>query len=449
MKKNVSLKILIILTIIAISLISFVGFYTKNKIEMVNALPKYLLSMNLAGSREVTLKVSDDTKEIVYDSEGNVSEEGYDDEGNLKEGYTKVDEKINKDEVLTENNYVNAKVVLEERLQALGAEDYTVRQDLETGTITVNLPEDSNTDKIVGNLTYKGKFEVVDSQTGEVLMTNHDVKESKPVYANTETGTSVYLNIEFNKEGKKKLEEITKTYIESTDEEGNDTTKKIKINLEDEQLLETYFSETITTGALQLTVGSSSTDNETIASYIEQATQVASVITDNKMEVQYEIDSNTYYSALIGEKEIKVIIIVAATLIAIAIIVLLIKFRVNGLRASISYVGYVALLLITLRYTNVIISLEGIMGMIVILIANYAFLNYILTKLKKNKELSSELIKESFIHYIWLLLPLLLISIVFTFIKYTPVASIGMIMFWGLVILFAYNYVITRTLLKK
>lgn len=449
MKKNVSLKILIILTIIAISLISFVGFYTKNKIEMVNVLPKYLLSMNLSGSREVTLKVSDDTEEIVYDNEGNVSEEGYDDEGNLKEGYTKVDEKINKDEVLTENNYVNAKVVLEERLQALGAEDYTVRQDLETGTITINLPEDSNTDKIVGNLTYKGKFEVVDSQTGEVLMTNHDVKESKAVYANTETGTSVYLNIEFNKEGKKKLEEITKTYIESTDEEGNDTTKKIKINLEDEQLLETYFSETITTGALQLTIGSASTDNETIASYIEQATQVASVITDNKMEVQYEIDSNTYYSALIGEKEIKVIIIVAATLIAIALIVLLIKFRVNGLFASISYIGYVALLLLTLRYTNVVISLEGIMGMIVILIANCAFLNYILTKLKKNKELSSELIKESFIHYIWLLLPLLLISIVFTFIKYTPVASIGMIMFWGLVILFAYNYVITRTLLKK
>ena len=162
MKKNTFLKILIILTIIAISLISFVGFYIKDKTKMVNVLPEYLLSMNLAGSREVILKVSDDTKEIVYDSEGNVSEDGYDDEGNLKEGFSKIDEKLNKDEVLTEDNYSNAKVVLEERLQALGAEDYTVRQDLETGTITINLPENSNTDKIVGNLTYKGKFEVVD-----------------------------------------------------------------------------------------------------------------------------------------------------------------------------------------------------------------------------------------------------------------------------------------------
>lgn len=450
MKKNVSLKILIILTIVAISLISFIGFYTKNKTNMVNVLPEYLLSMNLEGSREVVLKVSDDTKEIVYDSEGNVSEDGYDDEGNLKEGYSKIDEKLNKDEVLTEDNYVNAKVILEERLQALGVEDYTVRQDLETGTITVNFPEDSNTDKIVGNLTYKGKFEVVDSQTNEVLMTNTDVKESKAVYANTETGTAVYLNIEFNKEGKKKLEEITRTYIESTDEEGNDTTKKIKINLEDEQLLETYFSEPITTGALQLTVGSASTNNETIASYIEQATQTASVITDNKMEVQYEIDSNTYYSALIGENEIKVIVIAVAVIVLLALIVSVIKFKVNGLLASISYIGYVALLLITLRYTNVVISLEGIMGIIVMLVINYAFLNYMLTKLKKNKEQSiNENIKEAFIHYIWLLLPLLLISIVFTFIKYTPVASIGMIMFWGLVIIFAYNYVITRTLLKK
>jgi len=450
MKNKISLKILIILVIIAISLISFVGFYAKDKGLMVNLLPEYMLSMNLDGSREVIIKVSDDTKEVVYDSEGNVSEEGYDEEGKLKEGYTKADEKINKDEVLTESNYVNAKEILDERLQNLGVEDYIIRQDISTGAITINLPEDSNTDKIIGNLTYRGKFEILDSETEEVLMTNNDIKESKTAYSNTENGTAVALSIEFNKEGKKKLEEITRTYVATKDDEGKETIKKIKINLDDQQLLETYFAETLTSGVLPLTVGNITTDSEEIASYAEQATQIASVITDNKMEIQYEIESNTYLTSVIGQKELEIIILYIASIVLIALIVLSIRFRLNGILASCSYIGFAALLLITLRYTNVIISLEGIIGIITILIVNYTFVNCLLTKIKKNKEQSfNEIIKESFMSYIWILLPLLLISIVFTFITYTPVASIGMIMFWGIVIILAYNYVITRTLLKK
>lgn len=450
MKKKVSLKILIILIIIAICLISFVGIYKKDKFNMENVLPDYMLSMNLSGAREVILKFSDETEEVIYDSEGNVSEDGLDEEGNLKEGYTKQDEKVNKDEVLTEENYAISKVMIEERLKTLGVEDYTVRLDNKTGKITINIPEDTNTDNVISNLTYKGKFEIIDSNTKEVLIDNNDVKESKAVYATQDNGTTVYLSIEFNKEGKKKLEEITKTYVSSTDEEGNDTTKKIAINLDDEQLLETYFGQTITSGFLQLTVGSASTSSETISSYIEQASQIASLITNNKMEIQYEVESDTYLSTLVNEGQLKVIVIIILSMIAVALIYLCVRYKTNGLLASISYIGFMGVLLIVLRYTNVVISLEGIMGMIVILIANYVFTNYVLNKMKKNKELSnSQIIKETFMHYVWILLPLLIIAVVFTFIKWTPVASIGMIMFWGLVILFVYNYIITKTLLEK
>lgn len=414
---------------------------------MVNVLPEYRLSTNLSGTREVTLKVTEDTNEIVYDSEGKKVEDGYDEDGKLKEGYTKVDEKINKAEVLTQENYKNAKKVLEKRLQVLGVEEYTIRQELTSGLITINLPENSDTDEIVSNLEYKGKFEIIDSETEEILISNKDVKEAKVAYANTDFGTSVYLSIEFNKEGKKKLEEITKTYISSTDEEGNETTKEIKINLDDEEILETYFEEEITSGILQLTFGTT-TNNATLASYIKQVTRVASLITDNRMEIQYEIDTNTYLSSVIDLNKLQPIILLAILLVLIAILVLCIKFRMNGALASISYVGYIALLFITLRYTNVTLSLEGIVGIVTVLIANYTFLKYVLIKLNKEQSFK-DVIKEAYIHYVWILLPLLLISVVFTFITYTPIASIGMIMFWGIVVLLIYNYVITRTLLKK
>lgn len=450
MKKNISLKVLIILIIVAICLISFVGIYKKDKTQMNNILPDYVLSMNLSGAREVVLKPSEDTQEVIYDSEGNVSEDGLDDEGNLKEGYTKQDEKINKDEILTEENYATSKAVIEKRIKALGVEDYTVRQNKENGTITVDLPEDTNTDNIISYLTNKGKFEIIDSDTEEVLIDNSGVKEANAVYATTDYGTTVYLSIEFNKEGKKKLEEITKTYIESTDEEGNDTTKYIKINLDDEELLETYFSETITSGVLQLSVGSASTSSETVASYLEQASQLASLITNNKMEIQYELESNTYLSPLVDEETLQLIIIVILIITAIALIYLCIRHKVNGILASFSYVGFIGLLMIVLRYTNVIISLEGIMGIIVILVTNYLFINCLLNRIKKDKESSEiSIIKEVFMHYIWILLPLLIIAVVFTFIKWTPVASIGMISFWGLVVLFVYNYLVTKTLLEK
>ncbi len=273
MKKNVTIKILAILVIIAISLISFVGIFVKNKGTMVNVLPDYSLSKDLKGARIAKLVVDSSTQEIIIDNEGNVTEDGVDDEGNLKEGYSKQQELVNKEEVLNEENYKICKEIIEKRLKAYGINDYAVRLNNENGEITVELYENSNTDTAIYNLEYLGEFSVRNSETKEVLLNNEDVKNAKVVYGTTETGTTVYLSIEFNKIGKKKLQEISKNYIEITDETGNTTTKKVTINLDGEQLIETYFSEENSSGILQLSVGSVTTNSATIQSYIEQASR--------------------------------------------------------------------------------------------------------------------------------------------------------------------------------
>lgn len=287
MKKNVGLKVLVILIIIAICLISFVGIFVKDKNQMKNIIPDYLLSMNLKGRRVVKLNVDTSTKEITYDSEGNVTEDGVDEEGNLKEGYTKKDEKINQDEALTEENYILVKKIVEKRLQEYGVGEYILKQNNENGEIVLELPENSNTDTIISNLAYIGKFTIEDSETKEVLLNNDDLKSSSAVYTNTEYGTIVYWKIEFNKEGKKKLEEISKTYISTTDEEGKTSNKTVTLKIDDESLTSTYFGEEITNGILQLSIGEPATDNETISSYLEETSRLAGLLNAGKMPLKY------------------------------------------------------------------------------------------------------------------------------------------------------------------
>lgn len=449
MKKNTLLKLLTILVIIAICLISFIGIFVKDKNQMANILPDYKLAMNLKGARTIKLSVDESTNEVIYDSEGNVATDGKNDDGTLKEGYTKQDEKVNPDETRNSKNYAIAKKIMENRLQSSGVEEYILKQDSENGDITLEIPENTDTDEIISNLIYLGKFEIIDSETEEVLLDNSSVKESKALYSRGDSGATVYLSIEFNKEGKKKFEDITKTYIAVADEDGNTTTKKITINLDDEKLLETYFSETISSGLLQLSIGSASTDTQTIQSYMKQASQVASLITNEKMPIKYTVNSNNYLSTSVNIQTLKIVICTILVILAIGLIYLCIKYKANGVLLSISFIGYIAILLITLRYTNVVISLEAIVAMIALLIANYMFIKTILNKSQNNELSKKDIIKQTYIRYASILLPLLIIASVFTFIKWLPVASIGMIMFWGLIIGFVYNYLLMNILLDE
>ncbi|MCI8353160.1 MAG: hypothetical protein HFJ58_06240 [Clostridia bacterium] len=447
MNKNVIVKILAILIILAISLISFVGIYVKRGNDRVNLIPDYQLSKDLKGTRTAKLVIDSSTKELVFDSNGNVSEDGVDSEGNLKEGYSKKDEPINPKELLNQENYKLCKEIIEKRLSSYGVNDYTVRLNNENGEIIVELYETKNTDTVIYNLEYLGEFTVNDSETKEILLSNKDVKYAKAVYGTNEIGTTVYLSIEFNKEGKKKLQEISKNYIETKDEEGKSTTKKVTINIDGEQLTETYFAEENREGLLQLSVGSATTDVDTIQSYLEQASSIASLIDSGKMPIKYDVSTNNNLSAGINQDILKICISSIGLIILVALVYVCIKYKVNGIFLSISYIGYIALLLIVLRYTNVMLSIDAMVGFIVLLGLNYIFTKYVLKGLSKgiNKK---ELVKQTYLRYISILIPVLLISIVFTFMKWIQIASLGMVLFWGLIVMFIYNYITINVLLN-
>lgn len=442
------IKILTItLLIILITMIAFFGIYGQVQNRMENKVKDYSYAMDINGSRVVRLKVNTNTKEVIKDKDGNVVESATDEEIE-KNGCQKEEVPVNSQENLNQNNYKNARDIIEKRLKKLNVENYIVKLNEETGDIVIEISEDDNTDSVLSDIDTVGKFEIIDSETKEVLLNNDDIKLSNVVYYPSTSGTSVYLNIEFDKDGAKKLEDISNKYVkteennadENSNEQNEEQTsqeKKITMKIDDQEIMSTSFDEPIKNGTIQLTVGSASTDKTTIKEYAQKATTMATLLDTGKLPISYTTDENKYVLSDITSNTLLTIKIVIAACITIALIILIVKYKSKGFLGAISYVGLVSILLLTIRYANVTLSIEGIYAVVLTLI-----LNYILTiKLLSNR---NKTIGQFFIEII----PVCILSIVFCFIKWIPISSFGMVMFWGLVIMAIYNIIVTKNMLK-
>ena len=444
MKKLKTLTI--VLAIILIAIIAVLGIYIPKQNRMENVVKDYSYGMDLKGGRAIILKP--DT------TDG-----------------------------LTEENYKKSKNILEERLKRLKIQNYEIRLDEQTGNMTITIPEDDTTDNIVRSLGTMGKFEIVDSDTNEVLMNNGDIKQSKVMYGSnsnsssaTSSGTVVYLDIEFNKEGTKKLEDISSKYTnttsnntsnntttetenttntenntDTTSNKSSSTTKKITMKIDDETIMSTAFDETLKTGKLQLSVVSSSTDQKTLQGYASQAQSMATVLDSGNLPIKYKVDKNQYILSDITKDNINIAFYVISAIVAIALIVLVIRYKLQGLLGAISYIGLVALLSIILRYTNVVITIEGMFGIVVSLFLAYLFINKLLAKLKGKtleKETINTALKETYKEFFIRIIPVAIATVVFCFSSWEPLSSLGMVVFWGITLIAVWNVIVSNMLLK-
>ena len=484
--------ITMIVLIILITMVSFFGVYTQVQNRMENQVRDYALDMDLDGARYVRLSVNKESTDVIKDADGNEVEtdEEMTDEQLSENGYTKESVPNNSEDVLTVENYDKTKKIISERLKSQGAGEYEISVDNETGDILVQIPENENTDSLVSNINTIGNFEIIDADTKEVLMDNNDIKLVNVMYgssSSTSSGTTVYMNIEFNKEGTKKLENISNTYVESDENTSNttadntttdntttdnttadntttdnttseenttETTKKeITLKIDDEEIMTTSFDEPIENGKLQLSMGSSTTDVGTLQDNISQASSIASVLDSGKLPIQYDMISNEYILSDITNTHIEYLAIAIGIVLLIGFVILIIRYKVNGLLSAIAFIGLISLYLLVIRYTNVSVSIQGIIGIIVTIILNYIFINKILATIKKsedNKKLGTikEGIKESYKEFFMKLIPICISVIVFCFINWTTISSFGMVMFWGIALIALYNYLITATMLK-
>lgn len=394
-----------VIVILLISLVSFGGIYVKDKNKMTNVLRDYILGTDLGASRNIVIKVDEENEEL-----------------------------------LTEENYAKARDIVVSRLKYMKLDYYEMKFDESTGTICLDVPENSRADYAAQYSVTKGEFKIEDNDTKELLLSKADVKEAKVQYQTTESGTTVVLNIEFNKDGAEKLRNISNTYVKSTDSEGNDTTKKIKMSLDDTTIMTTYFAQEMTDGQMQVSLGTSS-DSEQIQNRITQATNIAVFLNTDTMPLTYKIDVNKSVYSSLTDNVLKIAIIVSIVIFALLLIYMIIKYKKEALLAVVTNIGFVAILLLIIRYTNVDITLTGLITIPISVIIQYVFLMNIL-KVKTEKidnDSKIKRVKETIRSGIEKLIPVAVIAVVFALTKWETVYSAGMLLFWEIAVLILYN----------
>ena len=473
-----------ILAIVVICLVSFVGIYTKKANKMENQVKDYELSKDLSGYRELVFKVSDATE--VLDSTGKVvgNTDNYTDSTIESNSYQKSENKINSDDELTEANYEKAKSIIEERLKSLRVQDYNLSLNKENGDIYLQIPENSDTDHIISNILQVAKFEIKDSEdTSNVLVTNDDLKKISAVYNTTSSGTTVYLQIEFNKNGKNILKGLStgeyatnenltnntnsteataetntdesntntesneNTESDSSSEEETATQKKIILSIDDNDMITTSFDDPIEDGIIDLSMNQATTDQDSISQTLQSASTIATVVNSGKMPLTYKVSENNYIKTDITSDMLKKVIYVVTAITIIALVILVLKYKARGLIAAIAFVGFAALDLLLVRYTNVTISLESIVAIIMTLIINY-IATYGLVKIQeKDIELKKKAYANEFKSIIIKFIPIFIVAVIFVFMGWTKISTFGMTMFWGLLLSIVYNYVLTKNML--
>lgn len=430
--------ITIILTIILVTLVAFGGVYIKTQNRMENKVRDYSFGRELNGGRVVEMQV--------------VKAEG---------------EKAN-NENLTAENYEIVKKTVEQRLKNFGATDYTISLNNEDGIIRVELPEDANTDAYVYLLLADVEVRIKEKDADTVLLSDTMIEKAQYTYSitkhNPELGDSyqVYLMLHLTEEGQVKIEEIKNNYAILAEEvEEIEKAQEAKKEENKEDILEEATSNTTTSEETKkiakltiagteynikeiendkiiVTIGGETTNTVNVNNNIASASELATLISSGKYPVEYEIGNNRFVKSDITNTQLLYLAIVVMLIMFIVFVIFTIKYKINGLLASISFIGFIAVLSLLLRYANVIITIEGIGAIILTIIINFR-INQIMLENLRDADYKNTLLN---------LVPVVIVTLVFCFIRWSNLSSFGMVMFWGLVLMAGYNALVTKTLLK-
>lgn len=482
---------MVILFVILISIVAFVGGYQKENGVWRNRIADYQYGMDVEGARELRFAV-DDTEEEKYvyvdeqgNSKGEVWKDGTSVTQNEEENPENSEEtketekpeevpyaketrniKVNPDDKLTKENFEQAKKIIQKRLKEEDLDEYNLRIDDVTGKLVIESENDDKTIHLVEQLVSKpGKFQIIDYQNGLVLMDNLAIKNASVVYSN-QSNYNTYLQIEFNKEGAEKLKEISNKYVEIKDEtegeeseqteenaeenseEEKETEKKmVSIVFDDDTMMTTYFGEEMSSGLLQIAVGQERTNYEDFLEDYQSAQTLANMINSGVLPVTYALETDNFVKSewIASKQNLEIALFVI--LVVVPAVAFIVKFKKNGSVAAILNMGYVAGFSLILKYTNVEMTINAIFAGMLMIVVNMAFLKMMVQQLETQtiKQAYAEVSKK----FYFAMLPLAVTALVFTFVKNYAINSVGMVVFWALILNVLYNVVFTRTVLDR
>lgn len=453
--KNALVKLIVILLIVLVSLISFLGIHKRNLNKWESILPDYKFGKELSEIR--TFEFSVDTSTTDKSSDKNTTENTTENTTNtVAEGTTDTTDNttnatnknttnstteqvpVNDPAVLTKENYLKTKKILEKRLKDFGIADAEVTVNEKNGKITVSVPYEGTTDYSAALASQKGKIEIIDSDTKEVLIDRSMIKKASAYYqqANNKDSTTVDttasynlgIKLTFTSEGQKKLNELSKTYIETTDENGETSQKTVTVQIDGEDKYVTYFTPDgeYTEIAVPLYRSVSTDDMEKFNSNYKDCFVTQAILNNDEFPITYKLTSGSFIESESGENFVKGLTIVGVVVLAVVIILTIVKNKKDGFFASIIEIGYIAILLLIIRAASVSLTLSGILTIAIMSIVNYFLL---LTFMKTEKAIDK---LEKFGNFILTIIPFIITIVVFALGKEVNTQSIGSVGIWGI-----------------
>ncbi len=459
--KNALAKLIVVLLIVLVSLISFLGIHKRNLNTWKSILPDYQFSKELSEIRTFEFSVDTSTKDKSSDENtaenttGNTTEnatntvaegttENTDNTANTTDtnstNTTAEQVPVNDPAVLTKENYLKTKKIVENRLKDFGIADAEVTVNENNGKLAVSVPYEGTTDYSAALASQKGKIEIIDSETKEVLMDRSMIKKASAYYqqannndsatATTDDTVSYNLGVKltFTSEGQKKLNELSKTYIETTDENGKTSQKTITVQIDGEDKYITYFTPDgeYTELAIPLYRSVSADDMDTFNSDYKDCFVTQTILNNDEFPITYKLTSGSFIESDLGENFVKGLSIAGIVLLAIVIVLTIVKNKKDGFYASIIEIGYIAILLLIIRAASVSLTLSGILTIAIMAIVNYFLL---LTFMKTEKAIDK---LEKFGNFILTIIPFIITIVVFALGKEVNTQSIGSVGIWGI-----------------
>lgn len=431
MRNSKKLKlILLILICILIIFVGFIGIYSKKVNSYKNVLPKYEFATDLRGSTVLEFEVDHGTQTVYYDKDGKKVDTSIVTEENESD-YKKEEKLINENESLNEKNYKKVVDIMKQRLAFLKADQYKIDLDNKTGKIVLAF-EDAYPDDIKSILPMEGKFELIDSNTKDVILDYNDFKSAEPTYAALDNGNYVtYINLKLNDSGLEKIKNIDK-YKATTDEENKEeNVNKFQVMFDNDKITEVSYDDILLNSkTLRIATAQNLSSNSAINSELNANTLVSKLATMGKLPVVYKLTAEEYVQSS-ANNYLQYIIISLATICTIISIYFIVKYKTKGILTVIGFVANISLFLIMIRLTKIQISLNGFAGIIGLILLNTILLNNILKSLKETDKTFSENIKNAFLNSIDSFVVILIVFAVFAFSSMTVINSMGLLVFWG------------------
>lgn len=238
-------------------------------------------------------------------------------------------------------------------------------------------------------------------------------------------------------------EEAQNDTAENESTENTEPTKKIaKLYIDGTE----FDVDRIEGNKIRVLMGSQTSNTTNLNNYLAQAAEISMMENSGKYPISYEIVTNRYEFSNITKTDLMYFALAIAIILLVILLVYCIIYKSAGILASFSFIGFVAVFSLLLRYTNVAISIEGISAIIITILLNLKLNQELLSRTKKIN-MVKEAMKATYKNIFLMIIPIMILTIVFCFAKWSSLNSFGLIMFWGIILVAIYNYIVTRTLL--